>query len=98
MVKSSSGYRARSRSLLKKERRESGKIGLSKILHEYKVDEKVYITINSTVHKGMPHRRFQGKVGVIQSKRGRSYIVTVPIGDSQKKIIVRPEHLKPIGS
>ncbi|MEM4246356.1 MAG: 50S ribosomal protein L21e [Candidatus Bathyarchaeia archaeon] len=91
----SSGYRRKSRQLLKKPRRESGKIGLSRILHEYKTNDKVYVTINPSIHKGMPHRRFQGKVGIIRMKRGRSYLVTVPIGGSQKTVIVRPEHLKP---
>jgi large subunit ribosomal protein L21e len=47
------------------------------------------------VHKGMPHRRFHGKIGVIAEKRGRSYVVNVPQGNAIKEIIVRPEHITP---
>ncbi len=97
MVRSSSGYRAGTRHLMKKGHRESGKIGLSRVLHGYRVNDKVCITIDSAVHKGMPHRRFQGKVGVIRMKRGRSYLVDVPIGNSTKSVLVRPEHLKSVG-
>ena len=98
MARSSSGYRASTRYLLKKDQREAGKIGLSRILHIYKINDKVSIKIDSAVHKGMPHKRFQGKVGVVKMKRGRSYVVDVYIGNSQKTIIVRPEHLKAFGS
>ncbi|NIM45647.1 MAG: 50S ribosomal protein L21e, partial [Nitrososphaeria archaeon] len=60
----------------------------------YKPGEKVVIKIDPSVHKGMPHRRYQGRVGVIASKRGRAYEVHVTQGDSVKEIIVRPEHLR----
>lgn len=91
----SKGYRAKTRSIMRKRPRERGKIGLSKILYEYKSGEKVVIMIDSSVHKGMPHRRYHGKIGVVANKRGRSYVVEVPQGRAAKEIIVRPEHMKP---
>lgn len=94
-MKKSRGYRARTRRLLKKKPREKGKIGLSKLLHEYQPGNRVVIKINPTVHKGMPHRRYHGKVGAVVDKRGRSYVVSVTQGDATKEIIVRPEHLEP---
>ncbi len=96
MGRKSKGYRAKTRSLLKKKPRERGKTGLSKILHEYKPGEKVVIKLDPSVHKGMPHRRYQGNTGVIANKRGRAYVVNVTQGNAIKEIIVRPEHLKPI--
>ena len=57
--------------------------------------EKVVVNIDPSVHKGMPHRRFQGKIGVIVNKRGGSYVVNVPQGDALKEVIIRPEHLEP---
>ncbi len=45
--------------------------------------------------KGMPHRRYHGKVGVIRGKRGKSYIVEVVVGSKIKKLFIRPEHLRP---
>ena len=95
-MKHSLGIRNRTRSLLTKEPREKGKIGLSKLLHDYQLGEKVVVKINSTIQKGMPHRRYHGKIGVVVDKRGRAYLVNVAQGDATKKIIVRPEHLTPV--
>lgn len=53
------------------------------------------VEIDPSVHKGMPHRRYHGKVGVITDKRGRSYVIDITQGNAVKEIIVRPEHLKP---
>ncbi len=96
MGRKAKGYRARTRSLLRKKPRERGKIGLSKVLHEYKPGEKVVINLDSSVHKGMPHRRYHGRTGVITDKRGRAYVIEVTQGDAAKEIIARPEHLKPV--
>jgi len=81
------------RALFRKDPRERGKTTLSKLLHGYNEGDKIVVTIDSSVQKGMPHRRFHGKVGVIRAKRGRSYVVNVTQGDATKEIIVRPEHL-----
>ncbi len=96
MGRKAKGYRARTRSLLRKKPRERGKIGLSKVLHEYKPGEKVVINLDPSVHKGMPHRRYHGRTGVITDKRGRAYVIEVTQGDATKEIIARPEHLKPV--
>lgn len=94
-MRRSKGYRAKTRRLLKKKPRERGKIGLSRLLHEYKLGEKVEVKLDSSTHKGMPHRRFHGRIGKIVNKRGRAYIVSVTQGKIIKEINVRPEHLKP---
>lgn len=95
MPRKSKGYRKKTRSLLRKKPRERGKVGLSKILHEYKPGQKVVVKINSSIHKGMPHRRYHGRIGVIANKKGRAYVVDVTQGKAVKEIIVRPEHLEP---
>ena len=95
MVRKSHGYRHGTRSLLKKSPREKGKLGLSRFLYEYQPGEKVIIKIEPSVQKGMPHRRYHGKVGIIKEKRGRAYVINVTQGDAVKEIIVRPEHLVP---
>jgi large subunit ribosomal protein L21e len=51
--------------------------------------------IDSSIQKGMPHKRYHGKVGTVIDKRGRSFIVSVTQGEATKEIIVRPEHLEP---
>ena len=94
-MKGSKGYRARTRRLLKKKPRERGKIKLSKLLQEYNLGNRVVIKIDPSVHKGMPHKRYHGKIGTVIEKRGRSYVVSVTQGKATKEIIVRPEHLEP---
>jgi len=94
-MKKSHGYRSRTRMLLKKKTREKGKLGLSKLLHEYKPGDRVIIKIDPSVHKGMPHRRYHGRIGDIKEKRGRSYVIDVTQGNAVKQIIARPEHLVP---
>ncbi len=94
MVKTK-GFRKGTRALLSEKPREHGKLGLSRLLHEYKSGDKAVIIIDPSIHKGMPHHRYQGKVGVIVAKRGRAFEVNVTQGEATKKIIVRPEHLKP---
>jgi len=89
----SRGFRRKTRSLLRKKPRERGKLGLSRILYRYQPGDKVVITIDPSVHKGMPHRRYHGKIGIIKGRRGRAYEVSVTQGDSVKQIIVLPEHL-----
>jgi large subunit ribosomal protein L21e len=84
--------------LLRRSPRERGKTTLRKILQSYNEGDEVVVNIDSSVHKGMPHRRFHGRVGVITAKRGRSYVIHVTQGDAMKEIIVRPEHLTPYSS
>ena len=95
MPRKAKGYRRKTRYLLKRKPRERGKTGLSKVLREYEPEEKVVIKLDPSVHKGMPHRRFHGKIGVIANKRGGSYVVNVTQGKATKELIVRPEHITP---
>lgn len=96
VVKTSRGYRHRTRKLLKKSVRERGAIPpLSQVLREYKVGDKVYIKPNPAIHETLPHRRYIGKVGVVVGRRGRAYIIELYLGDKKKTLITYPEHLRP---
>ena len=97
MVKPPKGFRHRTRKLLRKHIRERGAVPpLSLLMYEYKPGDKVYIIINPSVMKGMPHRRYHGKVGTVVGKRGKAYIVQVRVGSKVKTLFVRPEHLRPV--
>jgi len=96
-MRKSKGYRAKTRKLLRKKPRERGKIKIGRLLCNYKPGDSVVIKIDPSVQKGMPHRRYHGRVGTVVGKRGRSYIVSVTQGDAFKEIVVRPEHLEPYG-
>ncbi len=94
-MKKSKGYCAGTRRLFKKAPRERGKTRISKLLYEYQPGNQVVIKIDPSIQKGMPHRRYHGKVGVVLRKLGQSYSVSVTQGNATKEIIVRPEHLEP---
>lgn len=87
----SKGYRRKTRGLLTK--REDR--GLTFLLHDYKVGDKVVIDIDPSQVKGMPHKRYQGLVGTVEEVRRRSLVIKVPVGNKVKKIIARLEHVKP---
>jgi len=96
LVKAPRGYRHRTRKLLKKNVRERGSVPpLSLLMINYNVGDRVHIVINPSIHAGMPHRRYHGKTGVVIGKRGKCYIVSVKLGDREKVLFIRPEHLKP---
>ena len=90
----SKGYRRRTRSLLKK--KELG--GLSRILRDYSIGQKVVIKIDSTQVKGMPHRRFNGLVGVVTEVGARGLRIDVPVGDKVKSVVARKDHIAPLGA
>ncbi|MCS7124214.1 MAG: 50S ribosomal protein L21e [Candidatus Bathyarchaeota archaeon] len=96
-MRKSKGYRSKTRKLLKKKPRERGKIKLGRLLRDYQLGNSVVIKIDPSVQRGMPHRRYHGRIGTVVGKRGKSYIVSVTQGDAVKEIIVRPEHLEPYG-
>jgi large subunit ribosomal protein L21e len=94
LVRRSKGYRSRTRTLFRKKAREKGKVGLSRLLRTYNPGEKVKIRIDSGVHKGMPHRRYHGRVGIVKARRGRSYVIEVVEGRQTRTLIARPEHIE----
>ena len=90
----SHGYRRKTRHLLSKDRKAKA---LTPFLRSYEVNQRVIIDIDPSQVKGMPHRRFQGKVGIIKEVRRRSLVLEVPMGGKIKKVITRLEHVKPLG-
>ncbi len=94
MVQKSQGSRHGSRKkLIKKKKKKTSPV--TKAVQEFEENEVVHIDIDSSIHKGMPHPRFDGRTGKILEKRGRAYLVEVSDKSSKKKFTVRPEHLKP---
>ncbi|KYK29201.1 50S ribosomal protein L21 [Thermoplasmatales archaeon SG8-52-1] len=94
MVKRSKGIRSKSRKTLRKKPRERGIHSIARALQEFEVGDSVSIVINPSVHKGMPHVRFQGHTGKVEGKQGESFIVGINDGKKHKTLIVRSEHLR----
>jgi large subunit ribosomal protein L21e len=90
---SSHGTRRKSRSILTK----SNKItGVSYLLIEYKPGDKVVIDIDPSEHNTMPHRRFQGKVGIIEHVGRRIVKVVVVFGSKPYYLQTKLNHIRPI--
>jgi large subunit ribosomal protein L21e len=53
------------------------------------------IDVEPSSTKNIPHYRYKGKTGTVVRKRGQAYIVSVKLGDKDKTLMLKPEHLKP---
>jgi large subunit ribosomal protein L21e len=92
--KKAKGKRAKSRGILKRKLRE--KLTVNKLLQEFVIGEKAIIKVNPSIHAGMPHRRFQGKIGIIKGKRGRCFEVEVSKGNAKATLILHPAHMQKV--
>jgi len=89
------GYRNKCRKKHRKNVRARGLGSIEKHLIDYKINDKVDIITDPSQHKrGMPHRRYHGRTGVIIGKRGRCYEVEIKLGKSKKLLIIGKEHLR----
>ncbi|MBN1861064.1 MAG: 50S ribosomal protein L21e [Candidatus Thermoplasmatota archaeon] len=93
MVKRSKGTRSKSRYIMRKKPRTRGVSSSTKALQQFEIGTNVSINIDSAVHKGMPHHRFQGFTGKIEGMQGNAYLVGITVGNKHKTLIVLPEHL-----
>lgn len=95
----SHGYRARTRHLFSRKFREHGQLCLSTYMKTYKVGDLVDIKANGAVQKGMPHKFYHGKTGVVfnVTKRALGVIVNKQVRSRYiaKRISVRVEHVQP---
>ncbi len=88
----SKGPKRKTRKLLRRGNRE--RLTINKYLQEFEIGNMVLIRPMPSSHKGMPFKRFTGKIGVITNKRGQSYIIKVMDGNKEKQVISRPEHIR----
>ncbi len=92
-MKRSKGTRSKSRYIMRKKPRTRGVTSSTKALQQFEVGANVSINIDSAVHKGMPHHRFQGYTGKIEGMQGNAYLVGITVGKKRKTLVVLPEHL-----
>lgn len=90
---SSHGTRRKSRSVLTKDKAARG---ISYLLIDYKVGDKVIVDVDPTEHNTTPHRRFQGKVGIVEEVGRRTLKVAVMIGEKKKFLCTKLNHIKPV--
>jgi len=90
---SSHGTRRKARSILTKD---NVVRGISFLLHDYKIGEKVIVDVDPREHDTMPHRRFHGRIGVVEGVGRRTLRVAVMFGEKKKLLQSRVNHIKPL--
>jgi large subunit ribosomal protein L21e len=89
----SHGIRRKSRHIMTKGNMSKG---LSHLLINYSIGDKVVVIIDPREHKTTPHRRFQGRVGYIKNIGRRVVKVGILVGDKQKFLQTKFNHIRPI--
>jgi len=79
----------------KKKIRVKGKLQLSRYFQELNDGDFVAIVKEPSVQAKFPER-IQGKTGIIEGKRGMSYIIKIKDQEKEKKFLIAPIHLKRI--
>eukprot|EP00274_Cyanoptyche_gloeocystis_P007897 CAMPEP_0196655186 /NCGR_PEP_ID=MMETSP1086-20130531/4921_1 /TAXON_ID=77921 /ORGANISM="Cyanoptyche gloeocystis , Strain SAG4.97" /LENGTH=162 /DNA_ID=CAMNT_0041987353 /DNA_START=74 /DNA_END=562 /DNA_ORIENTATION=- len=92
------GYRARTRKVFARPFRQHGSVGMSTFLTNFKIGEYVDIKVNGSVHKGMPHKFYQGRTGVVWNvtKRAIGVEINKQVRNRiiRKRIHVRIDHVQ----
>ena len=94
MVQRTGGSRRKTRSKLKKNIREKGKISICKYFQKFQEQDRVRLNAEPGIQKGMYFPRFHNKTGIITGKQGDCYELQIKDGGRIKTLIVHPVHLK----
>ncbi|MCJ1370141.1 60S ribosomal protein L21A [Loxospora ochrophaea] len=93
----SAGLRAGTRYAFSRPFKQKGYIKLSTYLKQYKVGDIVDVKANGAVQKGMPHKVYHGKTGVVYNvtKSAVGVILYKRVGNRyiEKRVNVRIEHV-----
>ncbi|KAM0785988.1 hypothetical protein ACM66B_006806 [Microbotryomycetes sp. NB124-2] len=92
------GYRARTRDMFKRDFKDHGMIPLSTYMRTYRVGDIVDIKANAAQQKGMPHKYYHGRTGIVYNvtKTSVGVIVYKVVGNRymEKRVNLRVEHVK----
>ena len=72
-----------------------GKLQLSRYFQNFKEGDPVSIIIERSLQPRFP-KRLQGRTGVIEGDKGRSYIIKINDQNKEKKFLIGAIHLKKI--
>jgi len=75
--------------------RTRGKLQLSRYFQQLKEGDFVSISKETAVQPRFP-ARLQGITGIVESKRGKAYMVKIKDGNKEKRLLIEPIHLKKI--
>ncbi|CCM02259.1 uncharacterized protein FIBRA_04342 [Fibroporia radiculosa] len=92
------GYRARTRDMFKRGFKEHGPIKMSTYLIPYRVGDIVDIKANAAQQKGMPHKFYHGRTGIVYNVTPNAVgvIVNKVVGNRyiEKRVNIRVEHIR----
>jgi large subunit ribosomal protein L21e len=98
LTSNSRGYRSGTRYAFQRDFKKHGAIPLSTYLKIYKVGDIVDIKANGSIQKGMPHKYYHGKTGIVYNvtKTSVGVIINKVVGHRylEKKVNLRVEHVK----
>jgi len=95
MVKSSKGFRSRSRGTFTKEVRERGLPPMGRFYRTFEVGEKVIVRLEPSTPAGQPHPRYQGRTCTVIGRVGNAYRLEFLDGGKRKELLSLPIHLAP---
>jgi large subunit ribosomal protein L21e len=93
--KKARGKRAKTRAKFSRSGKKRSRVTMNRLLREFATGQKVMIRVESSVHSGMPPKRYHGKTATVTGKRGRAYLVELKVGKTPRTLIVAPAHLHP---
>ncbi len=80
---------------MKKKIRTKGKLQFRRYFQELEKGDSVAIVKELAVQSSFP-ARLQGRTGLVESKRGKAYIIKIKDQAKEKKFLIEPIHLKKI--
>ncbi|MGY4884259.1 MAG: 50S ribosomal protein L21e [Nanobdellota archaeon] len=75
--------------------RTRGKLQFSRYFQDLKKGDFVTVVAEASLNPTFP-KRLQGRTGIVEGKRGRSYCVKIKDQTKEKEFIISPIHLKKI--
>jgi len=87
-------FRRKTRSKLKKNVKDRGKISIKNYLQSFLVNEKVLLKAEPAVQDGMYFPRFHGKIGIVIGRQGKCYQIKIKDFKKEKILLVHPVHLR----
>lgn len=92
------GYRARTRHMFAKKFKHHGQVQISRFLRSFHAGDIVDIVADSGEQKGMPHKYYQGRTGVVYAvyPRAVGIIIYKTVGNRkiEKRVSLRVEHVR----
>ncbi len=88
--------RRKTRAKFTKPVRRKGKISISRFFQNFEDGERVILSVEPAIQKGMYDPKYMGMTGTIMRRTGKCYEVNIVDQKKEKTLLVHPVHLKRI--